>query len=152
MFLRIFSSCNVTDESMCYRVNCHLRQSGDSRYRSVLHYDLCKRKSLGIYEFLLLILLRQHNCADMCKMKWGSLKPKKKNNLALPPCLKESFPRGLSSSSCTSRISSGLMPYLPARNRPKKVTFINCIVTEVQKAARHECGRWPHRLWPLTPR
>lgn len=106
-----------------------------------------------VYEFLLLLLLRQHNCADMCKMKWGSLKPKKKkNNLALPPCLKESFPRGLSSSSCTSRISSGLMPYLPARNRSKKVTFINCIVTEVQKAARHECGRWPHRLWPLTPR
>lgn len=35
-------------------------------------------------------------------------------DLALPPCLMEIFPRGLSSSSWTSRMSSGLMPYLPA--------------------------------------
>ena len=46
-------------------------------------------------------------------------------DLALPPCLMAIFPSGLSSSSWTSRMSSGLMPYFPATGGHKKKSFIN---------------------------
>lgn len=63
----------------------------------------------------------------------------------------EIFPRGLSSSSCTSRISSGLMPYLPAGNKYKKVTFINCIHRRSKSSQARVCTVTSPALATDTP-